>query len=51
MTTDILQQQQQAVVSDVAKSMRASQPQQGQMPPQQGQIPPYMQRFAGMVNK
>lgn len=50
MTMDVLQQQQQAVVSDVARSMKASQPQQ-QPSQEQGTLPPYMQRFLGAINK
>jgi hypothetical protein len=49
MTMDVLQQQQQAVVSDVARSMKASQPQQPSQ--EQGTLPPYMQRFLGAINK
>lgn len=54
MTTEMLAQQQQQVVSDVARSMRAGSEQMAAQNPQ-GQtptanLPDYMQRFIGLIN-
>lgn len=50
MTTEMLQQQQQAVVSDVANQMRNNRDQMQAQSQGGGELPPYIQRFIGMVN-